>query len=236
MILSDLLPDVLGRIEEAMPSATPPGPVFWSLIGEVYPDMVYGMFEAAMITGVVQQSNVAVTLAADTTYFRLQAPTITTGVPVGVLAAIRMRAPYSIRKVTLAGLDKMTPNWQQATPGTQIQSWFPLGVSAFGIYPQLTAESQVVMDFIVSPVNEARPYTGNETLPFQTEFNDAFSQYGAAMLRCKEGGAEAEEAETVLREYLKGMKALSAFQGRLDSLVFSGAYGGRSQVNARTEV
>ena len=192
------------------------------------------MFEAALVTGVVQLVSQSVTLAANTTYFALQGPSAV--VPKGCLAAIRMRAAYPIRKATLKGLDDMIPTWQQATPGTQLIAWFPLGVSMFGIYPQFSVESDVVMDFIYSPVNELRPYTGNETIPFQVEFNDLISQYAAAMLRAKEGGAEAEEAATVYQEYMGNLKALSAFQGRLDSLVFSGAFGGRSQVNPRTIV
>jgi hypothetical protein len=234
MILSTLLPDVLGRVEENLPTAPQlPGPTFWNLTGEVYPQMVDAMFEAALITGVVQLSSKQVTLAADTTYFSMQ---YGTNVPKGILGALRMRAPYSIRKTTLNGLDSMIPNWQQADPGSQIRSWFPLGVSMFGIFPQLAAEANVVMDFIVSPVNEARPYSGAETIPFQTEFIDFLNQYAAAMLRAKEGGAEAEEAETVYKQYLGKMKQLSAFQGRLDSLVFSGAYGGRGMVNPRAAV
>ena len=234
MILSDLLPDVLGRIEENLPTAPLlPGPTFWSLTGEVYPQMVDAMFEAALITGVVQLSSIPVTLATATTYFTLQ---YGTNAPKGILAPIRMRAPYPIRKATLKGLDNMIPTWQQAAPASQLIAWFPLGVSQFGIYPQLSAEAQVVMDFISSPVNEPRPYSGAETIPFQTEFNDFLAQYAAAMLRSKEGGAEAEEADTVYKDYLAKMKQLSAFQGRLDSLVFSGAFGGRGQVNPRTAV
>lgn len=245
MILSDLLPDVLGRIEENVEA----GPIFWNLAGEVYPEMVYGMFEAALVTGVVQLSSVQVTLAADTTYFNIQSGGGGYGsggygqggyggqlTPRGILAPIRLWAPYPIRKCTLKGMDDMIPAWQQAAPAAQLISWFPIGVSMFGIYPQLNADTQVVMDFIVSPVNKTRPYNGTETIPFQTEFADAFSKYGAALLRTKEGGAEAEEAETVYKAYLDGIKSLSAFQGRLDNLIFSGAYGARSQVNPRTKV
>lgn len=227
MTLSDLVPDVLGRIEENGPADTPPGPVFWSLVGEVYPQMVDAMFEATLITGVVQRVAQAFTITADTTYFTL---------PKGTFAPLRMKAPYAIRKVSLKSLDDMFPKWQRSSPGTQIQAWFPLGVSRFGVYPQLTADATVIMDYIASPVNKARPYDGTEAIPFQGEFTDAFSQYAAAMLRAKEGGAEAEEGSVVYQEYLSRMKALSAFQGRLDSLVLSAAYGGRVQTNPRKEV
>ena len=246
LTLSSLLPDVLGRVEENVES----GPVFWSLTGEVYPAMVDGIFEASLITGVVQLVSVLVTLSANTTWFSTQASGFgegygeggygeggyggSLGVPVGIVAPLRMKAPYGIRKSSLKGLDDMNPGWQQADPGPQIISWVPLGVSGFGIYPQLALEQQVVMDFIACPITTPRPYTGNEQIQLQQEFSDILSKYAAAQLRAKEGGAEAEEADTVFQEYLSETKGLSLFQQRLDSVVYSSAYGGRSQVNPKT--
>jgi hypothetical protein len=212
------------------------------------------------MTGSVQFTSVAVTLPAGYTYFSMQknifgfgsggygqggygygqSPEMYSympnGAPVGVIAALRMRAPYPIRKVTLKGLDDINPGWQQANPSTQPIAWFPLGVSGFGIYPQLIADTTVMMDFICSPVNQFRPYDGNVPVPFESEFADAFSQYAACMLRTKEGGTEAEEAEVVYNEYLLQMKQLSAYQNRLDSLVLTEAYGGRLKANPRTVV
>jgi hypothetical protein len=238
LTLADLQNDVLGRIEEALP---PDGPTFWSLTGEIYPAMVDGIFEASLITGVVQLTGVQVTLAADTSYFPLQAcasglGSLPVGIVEGIVAALRMKAPYGIRKTSLKSLDDMNPGWQQTAPGTQIISWFPLGVSGFGVYPQLAQPQKVIMDFLYSPINAARPYTGNETIPLQQEFSDLLSKYAAAYLRCKEAGAEAEEAATVFEEYMNEVKDLSLFQQRIDSLVFSAAFGARSQVNPRTVV
>lgn len=243
--LSQFLPDVLGRIEELMP---PNGPTFWSLQGEVYVQMVYAMFEAALVTGNVQTVSVAIDLAPNTTYFNMQGTLNGWGtggfgqggwggtlVPAGLLAPIRMKAPSPIRKTSLKGLDDMKPGWQQEAPGSQIKNWFPLGVSLFGIYPQLSADQTVIMDFISSPVNEYRPYTGNETSPFQHEFNDLMTKYAAAMLRTKEGGAEAEEADTVYKDYMDTLKDLSLFQQRVDSLVYTGNYGWKSGTNPKTQ-
>jgi hypothetical protein len=244
MQLSDLLNDVLGRAEEENP------PVFWNLEGEVYPAMVDALFEAALITGVVQLSNIPVTLVPNVTYYSLNGAAVGygeggygeggygygLGIPAGVIGTLRMRAPYAIRKTSLKSLDDMVPTWQQAMPGSQIVSWFPLGVSYFGIYPQLAAEATVTMDFLYSPVNEPRPYTGSEPIPFQSEFSDLLSKYAAAMLRAKEGGVDAEEADTVFQAYLSEIKALSAFQNRVDSLVYSRAFGVQSEVNPRKVV
>lgn len=228
MVLDDILADTLGRIEENLPSAPLfPGPTFWSLAGEVYPTMVDGMFEATLITGTVQFVNQAITIAANTTFFN---------VPKGTFGPLRLRAPYAIRKATLKGLDDMIPKWQQEAAGTQLKAWFPLGTNRFGVYPQLTADTVVSMDFIASPVNQPRPYDGTVVTPFQSEFTDAFSQYAAAMLRAKEGGAEAEEASVVYQEYMDQMKSLSAFQGRLDSLVLTADYGGKVQTNPKKVV
>jgi hypothetical protein len=223
MTLNDLLADILGRIEENVEN----GPIFWDLVGEVYPMMVDGMNEAALVTGTVQSVSQPFVIPANTTYFN---------VPRGTIAPLRMRAPYPIRKASLRGLDDMEPNWQTQTPGTQIRVWFPLGVTRFGIFPQLAANSTVIMDFIASPVQQARPYSGAVAIPFQQEFTDAFSEYGAAMLRAKEGGAEAEEASVVYQEYMEKMKALSAFQGRLDALVMTSTWGGKAMTNPRKAV
>jgi hypothetical protein len=245
LTLSSLLNDVLNRVEEQQP---PNGPTFWSLTGEVYPAMVDGIFEAALITGVVQLVNQQVTLAADTTYFSLQASGVGYGeggygqggyggsviVPVGVIAPLRMKAPYAVRKSSLASLDQMNPSWQSQAAGPQIIAWGPLGISGFFIYPQLSAEANVVMDFLLCPVSTPRPYNGSESIMLQDEFTDILSKYSAAQLRAKEGGQEADEAGVVFSEYLDEVKSLSLFQSRLDSLVFSAAYGAKSAVNPKT--
>lgn len=247
LTLNSQLEDVLSRLEENVEAGAP---IFWNLTGEIYPAMVDGLFEAALVSGVVQLNNQQVTLAADTTYFSLQGSGEGYGqggygeggyggavsVPQGIIAPLRMKAPYPVRKTSLESLDAMRPSWQTEAPGTKIKAWFPLGVSGFGIYPQLTQGQNVVMDFLYSPVNAPRPYTGNETIPLQQEFVDILSKYAAAILRCKEGSAEADEAGTVFQEYMDKLKSLSLFQNRLDDVVFSTAFGGRSNVNPRTGV
>jgi hypothetical protein len=193
------------------------------------------MFEAALITGTVQAINLPVTLPANTTFISLQNNTAI-GIPAGVIAALRLRLPWPIRKTTLKGLSDVIPGWENAAPAYQLRAWFPLGVSQFGIYPQLAYSQIAVMDFIVAPTTAARPYTTAIGVPFQEEFVSAFSEYAAVMLRSKELGAEAEESTAVLNEYMAQMKALSIFQSRLDSLVLTNTYGARATVNRRETV
>lgn len=255
MTLNDLLTDVLGRLEELPANdGSPSSPIFWSLVYEILPELVDSMFEAALLTGVTQAVNVPVTLQPETTYFSLAAGQGYgfggfgeggygggLGIPGGVIAALRLKAPYPIRKTTLAALDGTTPNWQNALPldlsaKSPIQAWFPLGVSGFGIYPQCSVETEVLMDFIVSPVVAPRPYTPAIVVPFQEEFTSAFPEYAAAMLRMKELGAETEETETIFASYLEQMRQLSLFQNRLDSQVLTQSYGANTGVNRRTLV
>jgi hypothetical protein len=241
MTLNDLLPDLLGRIEE---NCEPGAPIFWSQTYEILPELVDAMFEAALITGVVQVANVAVTLPANTTYFSLNPGSsfgggnygTAIGIPKGAIASIRMKAPWTIRKVSLKGLGGVAPGWQKHLPGTQLKAWFPLGVSGFGIWPQFSADSQVLMDFMVAPVTAPRPYSATLRVPFQQEFTSAFPEYAAAMLRTKELGAETEESKTVMNEYLEKMKQLSLFQNRVDSLIFTPSAGANVGVNRREVV
>jgi hypothetical protein len=229
--LATLVPDLAGRVEETNPNA----PVFWSLTYEFLPSLVDAMFEAALITGTVQAINITVRLAANTTYFALQNNT-SIGIPPGVIAALRLRLPWPIRKTSLKGLSDIIPGWQNVPPATSLRAWFPLGTSAFGIFPQLASPQQAVMDFIVNPVNVPRPYNTAIGVPFQDEFTSAFPEYAAVMLRAKELGLESEAASTVLDEYMSQMKALSMFQNRLDQLVLTNTYGGRATVNRREVV
>jgi hypothetical protein len=240
--LAALVPDVLARTEENEEN----GPIFWSLVYEVLPELVDAMFEATLLTGVVQAVNIPVTLQPNTTYFSIaQGQGYGYGgfgqggyggglnAPPGALAALRMRAPWAIRKVSLKALDDVNPGWQNATPGTQVMSWGPLGISGFFIYPQLSVETQVIMDFIISPTVAPRPYTTSLPVPFEAQFLSAFSEYAATLLRTKELGAETEEAEIVMNAYLDKMRQLSLFQQRLDSQVFTPAYGANVKVNSR---
>ena len=273
--LADLITDLSGRLEEVSGAS-----VFWSETYEMLPALVDAMFEAALVTGTVQAVNIPVTLPANTTYISLQNNTAI-GIPEGVIAALRLRLPWPIRKTSLEALDSINPNWEQETvptsipnwqqalldatvpawvqaslnvttpgwqttvldelvpgwetsaPGSTIQAWFPLGVSAFGIYPQLASQQTALMDFIVSPVTVARPYTTAITVPFLTEFTDLLPMGAAVTLRSKELGGEAEEAAQVMQDFMGQLRALSLYQNRLDAQVWTTAYGAKAGVQKR---
>jgi hypothetical protein len=226
--LADLLTDLAGRVEEENPNS----PVFWSLTYEFLPALVDAMFEAALVTGTVQAVNIPVSLPANTTYISLQNNTAI-GIPAGVIAALRLRQPFPVRKTTLKALGDITPGWENAAPAASLQAWFPLGVSMFGIYPQLSSPVTAIMDFIVSPVNVPRPYTTAIAVPLQTEFTDLLPMGAAVTLRSKELGGEAEEAAQVMQDFVGQLRALSLYQSRLDAQVWTAAYGAKAGVQKR---
>ena len=148
--------------------------------------MVYAMFEATLLTGTVQISNQITTLPADTTFFNL---------PKGMIAPLRMRAPYPIRKATLKGLDDMLLELAERGPQRSDSVLVPAagGIDVRAYFRSFLAdESDATMDFIASPVNQTRPYTGAvSSSHFQEEFSDAFSQvrsgYAAGQGRGRRG-------------------------------------------------
>ena len=73
-------------------------------------------------------------------------------------------------------------------------------------------------------------------MPYGSYQIDAHSALANATRFVKEGGAEAEEADTVFQAFMSKMKQLSLFQTRVDSLVYSRAFGGQTRVNPREVV
>jgi hypothetical protein len=216
--LAESAVQVFQRLEE-----DPAAPVFWTQY-EVYNALVEAMNEAALLTGVVQVAQSApLVLPINTNYVAM---------PAGAVAMLRITGPSAVQKTEIFTLDQMMPGWELAggadadPPIQQIQYWFPVGLDMFGIYPQLTAEQKVLITYLAYPVAESpSAYTGNETVPFQQEFQDGLESYAAHILRLKESGQEFQASQIVYQEFLDTMRALNVFQARHDSLVFTRAVG-----------
>jgi len=193
----------------------PNAPVFWTE-QEVYDAIAEAMNEASLITGVVE--------VAQTTPVTLPTGTNFVAMPANAVCLLRVLGPNMIRKTEMFTLDQINRSWENDT-GTQISAWFPVGVTQFGIYPQLSVEQQVLITYLGYPVTVAPPYTGTETVPFQEEFVDALEQYAAHVLRLKEAGNDFFLSQTQYQQYLGTMKALSTFQARHDSIVFTRSVG-----------
>lgn len=222
--INDIAVRVLQRLEESTTA-----PVFWNLQQEVYPIIVEAMNEAALLTGVVQVAQTAtLTLPAGTNYVAM---------PQNAIAILRLAGPPAVKKTDVYTLDQLCPGWENeggagVNPAVQqIQYWFPLGVSQFGIYPKLTVPQKVKLVYLGYPVTVSPPYTGLETVPFQTEFLDGLEEYVAHILRLKESGYEFQASQTNYQQFLTMMRDLNVFQARHDSLVFTTAAGARVRVN-----
>lgn len=208
---------VQNRLEE------PAGPgIFWSYENEILPAVVEAMNEASLLTGVVQTVQSApITLPTGTNFVTL---------PQNAIALLRVLSPAYTRKTSIFTLDNLNRYWQN-DQGPAIDCWFPLGVTRWGFHPQLTAEQQVMVTYIAYPVTVPPPYSGNEPVPFQTEFEESLEQYAAHILRMKEAGQEFEQSQTIYAEFLQTMGYLDAFETRHDSLTFTKGVGAAVRVN-----
>lgn len=214
--LSGLGDAVQYRLEE------PVGPgIFWSLTGELYPFLVEAMNEAALITGEPEIRQTALfTLAANTTLFT---------VPPSFIALLRIQTPNWLQKTSLWDLDRMSPGWESDV-GTAPDSWFPYGLTQFGIHPQLTTSVQVYLTGIALPVPSGRPYTGLENVPYQSEYFDGLEDYAAHVAALKEGGEEFKQSAKLYDRFLADMAELSNFSFRKGALRFTRTVGAPSTV------
>jgi hypothetical protein len=201
---------------------------FWKRQPEIYPLIVEAMNEAALITGYVQTVSQQFTIPASTNYVAM---------PKGWISILTIRGPQAVRKTEIYALDKLMPGWEGVggasalPPVAQIQSWFPVGLTAFGVYPQLTVPQQVIITALAYPVIVAPPYTGTEIVPFTTEYLDGIESYAASCARYKEAGLEMETASAEYQQFLTTMKELSGWMDRHDTLVFSRSVGSPVRIN-----
>src|SRR5258708_11652376 len=193
---------------------------FWDLQNELRPLIVEAMFAATLITGDQQiKPNVVFTIPQGSATPPLFAPL---AMPADALALLRVDGAQgvTIDKCFVWDLDRSFPGWETQT-GPQAQYWFPFGLTQFGIYPSLTAPQQVRLTYIQNPVPTARPYTGNEVIPLQSEFLQSLEDYASSFASLKEGGPEFDQAQIRLQRFLRQMQELSNFAYRRGSLRFS---------------
>lgn len=220
--ISNIETEVQQRLDEAADDVG----IFWNVQNELRPLIVEAMNVATLITGDPQFYATSVTTIPSSTYFS------PLNMPAGALAILRVDGPggLAVNKTYVQDLDNLVPGWEVSTGDTP-QLWFPFGLSRFGIYPNLPAPAQVLVSYIGIPVTDSRPYTGNEVIPFQPEYIDAFADYAAAMARFKEGDPEFQQAVQVLNRFLSKMEELSNFAYRKGSLRFSRGVGATSNIS-----
>ena len=204
------------RLEE------PVGPgIFWDRVNEIYVTLVEAQNEATLITGEPEiRQAIPFTLTANTTVFTL---------PSAAVGLIRIQAPNWLDKTSLWDMDRMLPGWETDI-GTVPDYWFPIGLTQFGIHPQLEADAQAFLTYIALPVPTGRPFTGAEPIDFQQEFMEGFADYSAHVLQLKEGGEEFLQSAKLYDRFLSKMVELSNFSWRKGSLRFTRAVGAPARV------
>src|SRR6185312_16995904 len=86
-------------------------------------------------------------------------------------------------------LDSVNPSWENDT-GPAIESWIPLGVGKFGVYPKLTAPQTVTIVGLGYPVPNMAALTGSEPSPFEQGYNDMLVSYASHARRWRQAGPE----------------------------------------------
>jgi hypothetical protein len=104
---------------------------------------------------------------------------------------------------------------------TNINQWFPVGFNMFGVHPAVVAPLQVTVTGIQLTPNEAWPYSGTTTVPFEESMQVALEMYAAGYLQFKEGGSEFSNGVTLYQQYLEIAKRYTQIQDRRDPLIFA---------------
>lgn len=213
--LATLASSVQDRLEE--PRGLPG--TFWSVANEIYPFLADSLFEATLATGEPQvRQAMQYTLTPGQTLFPM---------PPNALAILRIDGPGKVDKVSWWELDKMNPGWRTVAPlpSGGIQSWFPFGLTKFGIYPQVAQNSLVYITVVSIPVQVARPYSGSEPVDFQNEYTEGFVDSASHLARYKEGGQELLGSLAQLERTLSKYEELSKFALRKGQLRFTRTVG-----------
>ena len=207
--LAQLAADVANRLND-------PGNVFYST-SEIYWALAEGMCEASLITGNPVVSAYQVTVPAQTTVC---------ATPTGMLAiqSIVSTGSVSVLGTTMSDLDSVNPSWENDT-GPAIESWIPLGVGKFGVYPKLTAPQTVTIVGLGYPVPNMAALTGSEPSPFEQGYNDMLVSYASHVLRLKQAGTEFTQSIVEYQRFLTQCGMLSRWSVRTGSLKFSSGIG-----------
>jgi hypothetical protein len=221
MLLRDLVPEVLDRLEESRTS-----PIFWNVPKEIAVFLVEAMNEATLLTGEPEIKFTNSLTTAPPSQLALPANTnvVTYSGDIPIFGMMRLESAGQVKKTTVWDMDRMTPGWENDV-GNVPDFWFPIGLTEFGIHPKLNAPVTVIVSGISEPVIAPRPYTGMEPIDFQTEYREAFVDYAAHVSALKEGTKEFVDSIKVYERFISKMQELGKFASRKGVLRFSRTLG-----------
>lgn len=215
-----VIDDLVDRLQERLEEPVGAG-IFWSR-DELRETIVEAMCEATLIAGEPEVRTTEIVIPADTNIVPM---------PPLALAITRIEAAGEVRKVFLYDLDRMIPKWQTEENAAAIKLWFPLGLNMFGVYPRLGQPQTVTVNHIAFPVTDEVPWTGQEAVPFQTEYHDGLVDLGSHTSRLKEGGLEFQQSLNAYDRFIYTMKSLSRFASRKSIERFALTSGANAKVS-----
>lgn len=188
--------------------------IYWNAQNEINPALVEAMNEAALITGDPEvRPGVVTTLQVGGGVAGY--PPFIYPMPTDALLIVRLDSTTSgaIKKITTCDLDRLYPGWEGQT-GSTIKRWFPVGMSLFGVWPQLTVPQQIRLTYVGFPVTDSYPYSSTDVSPFREEYNDGFTEYAAHVCRLKESGPDFQQSIPQYQSFLDKMTSLTKFAAR----------------------
>lgn len=207
--IASLAAAVQNKLEEPVGAG-----IYWNAANEINPALVEGMNEAALITGDPEvRPGVFTNLQVGGGIAGM--PPYVYPLPANALLLVRIDAvgQGAVKKITASDLDRLYPGWEGQSNPT-FKRWFPIGMTMFGIWPQLTAPQQVLLTYVGFPATDSYPYSGSDVSPFREEYNDGFTEYAAHICRLKESGADFQESIPQYQSFLDKMMSLTKFAAR----------------------
>ena len=221
MTISDIGSQVQDRLEEPRGSG-----IFWDLQNEIYPIVAEMMNAATLMTGEPQMRSLS--------NYNLTPNSNVQPMPAGALAILRVDGPGTVLKTSVYDLDRFSHGWEGVL-GPQIEYWFPIGLTQFGVYPQVPTAQRLVISYIMLPVTMVSTYDGTENVPFQAEYSFGFVEGAAAMARLKEGGAEFTQGISEYDKLIDKLAQLGKFGWRKGACRFTRALGIQAEITDVTK-
>jgi len=224
--ISVLAENTQSRLEEVPGSSG----AWWSAQFEIYSAIMEAQNDLLLLVGRPTQTvNIPFTLVPNSVW---------QVVPKGLLLITDIQGFSSpLYKINLWDIDYLMtswgPDWTQDVDNAAYR-WAPIGFNLFAIHPAVATAQTVNITAITYPTTDVWPYTGAETVQFESNYFQLIEEYASFYCRVKEMGGEFQEGMKLFDQYLLGAKRMSAIQDLRDPLIFSSGYGASQRVSPTT--
>lgn len=184
----------------------------WNDVFYPYDEVVDAINEGIAVlnlfTGYLQASGTVTSVANQVWY----------STPSNVLLPTRVAiAGQYLRKVPFRNIGRDFPMWQTETTNTvgrPFDSWIPLGLKTFAVYPIDPDGGKTIK---VTGVAELQRLTSDvDLIPFPSEFAGSLEDYAAHVCMMKCGGNTAKAAMGLYQGFLGRMKELKRYKSQIN--------------------